>query len=76
MVGALVPGEINRAPQTATFAVMSSVDHVTDPGLHKSSCTHRTGFQRHDQCALIEPPVTEDQRCLAKSHQFRMTKWI
>ena len=60
MVRAGVLGEINRASQATTFGIVRSVDHLTDTGLHQSSCAHRTGFQCHDQRALIQSPVAKD----------------
>ena len=65
MVGTGVCGQIDGAPQASAFGVVCSVDHLADTGLHQRPRTHRAGFQRHDQRALIQSPVTQDLGCLA-----------
>ena len=76
MVCAGVLRQVNRASQATAFGIVRPIDHLTNAGLHQSPCAHWTGFQCHDQCALIQSPVTEDQGCLAQSHEFSMTQWI
>lgn len=76
MVSAGVFGEINRASKTTPFRIVCSVDHPTNAGLHQSSRAHWAWFQRHDQGALVQSPVAENQGCLAQSHEFRMSEWI
>ncbi len=76
MVGAGVCGQINGAPKASTLGIVGSVNHLADTGLHQRPCTHRAGFQRHDQGALIQSPIAQDQGRLAQSHQFRMPERI
>ena len=76
MVGAGVFGEVNRAAKTSAFGVVCSIDHLANTRLNESTSAHRAGFQGHDQRALIQPPVAQNQRGLSQSHQFGMSKWI
>lgn len=76
MVGARVGGEVDRPTQSTAFRVPGSKDHLANPRLHQCPGAHGTGFQRHNQGALIQPPVSEDPGGLSNRDELSMAQRI
>ena len=68
--------QVKTAADSSSLRVSGAKNKRSHPGLHQGARTERAGFERHQQRALIEPPVSDQPRRLGDGHQFCMAQGI
>ena len=71
-----VCGQVDRASHRSPLRVGRRKNHLPDSRLNQGAGAHGTGFQGHQQRAVIEAPVTAQAAGLTNGHQLSMAKRI
>ena len=76
MVCTDVCGQVDRASHGSPLRVSRGKDHLSNSRLNQGTGAHGTGFQGHQQSAVIETPVTTQAAGLLNCHQLSVPKRI
>jgi hypothetical protein len=68
--------QVDRASHGSPLGVSRGKDHLSNSRLNQGTGAHGTGFQGHQQSAVIETPVTTQAAGLLNCHQLSVPKRI
>lgn len=76
VMGAGVAAEVQHTTEATAFCVARPEHHPAHPRLHQCPRTHRAGFERYQQGAVVEAPVAPQPCGLLQGHQFGMAQGL
>ena len=60
----------------AVFVTASAEHHTADTSVDHQASTHRTRFERDNNCGVLESPGTNSGRCISNCKQFSMRRGV